>query len=75
MDVSSFAKRDAIAQQRLLTAVTVLSERFGLGEQSLTVQAKDPLVKAMIQREKLADMLETLVVATEPKPKPSKAAA
>ena len=75
MDVSSFAKRDADAQKRLLAAVAVLSLRFGLGEQSLTVQAKDPLVKAMIQREKLADVLEALVVATEPKAKPGKAAA
>ena len=74
MDVSSFAKRDAIAQQRLLTAVTVLSERFGLGEQSLAVQAKEPAIKAMLQREKLADVLEALVIATEPKPKAGKAA-
>lgn len=74
MDVSSFAKRDADAQRRLLAAVAVLSERFGLGEQSLAVQAKDPLVKAMIQREKLADVLDALVIATEPKPKPGKAA-
>lgn len=69
MDVSSFAKRDADAQRRLLAAVTVLSERFGLGEQSLSVQAKEPLVRAMIQREKLADVLDALVIATEPKPK------
>ena len=69
MDVSSFAKRDADAQKRLLAAVAVLSERFGLGEQSLSVQAKEPLVKAMIQREKLADVLDALVIATEPKPK------
>ena len=69
MDVSSFAKRDADAHKRLLASVTVLSLRFGLGEQSLAVQAKDPLVKAMAQREKLADMLEALVIATEPKPK------
>lgn len=75
MDVSSFAKRDADAQRRLLTAVTKLSERFNMGEQSLAVQAKDPLVKAMVQREKLADVLEALVVATEPKPKPGKASA
>ena len=74
MDVSSFAKRDAVAQQRLLAAVTVLSERFGLGEQSLTVQAKEPAIKAMIQREKLADVLEALVIATEPKPKAGKTA-
>ena len=69
MDVSSFAKRDADAQKRLLAAVAVLSVRFGLGEQSLSVQAKEPLVKAMIQREKLADVLDALVIATEPKPK------
>lgn len=69
MDVSSFAKRDADAQKRLLAAVAVLSERFGLGEQSLSVQAKEPLVKAMIQREKLADVLDALAIATEPKPK------
>ena len=69
MDVSSFAKRDADAQKRLLAAVAVLSERFGLGEQSLSVQAKEPLVRAMIQREKLADVLDALVIATEPKPK------
>lgn len=69
MDVSSFAKRDADAQRRLLAAVAVLSERFGLSEQSLSVQAKEPLVRAMIQREKLADLLDALVIATEPKPK------
>lgn len=74
MDVSSFARRDADAQRRMLAAVAVLSERFGLGEQSLSVQAKEPLVRAMIQREKLADMLEALIAATEPKSKPGKAA-
>lgn len=68
MDVSSYAQRNAVAQNRLLAAVAVLSERFGLSEQSLDVQAKDPVIRAMIQRERIADMLDALVIATEPKP-------
>lgn len=69
MNLSAYAKRDADAQKRILEAVGILSRRFGLGEHALTVQAKEPAVKAMLQREQIAAVLEDLVTATEPKSK------
>jgi len=64
--------RDQVAQDRIVQAAKVLAARFGCHEQSaalVTVQAHDPLVRAMLQRERVADLLEALVTATEPNAK------
>lgn len=59
--------RDQIAQDRIVQAARQLAGRFGCDQEAgalVTVQAHDPLVRAMLQRERVADLLEALVVAT-----------
>jgi len=70
MHIGARAARDQVAQERAIAALAVLAERHGIDAPDLTVQARDPLVRAMMQRERIADALEALVAATEPKPAP-----
>ncbi len=67
MDKGSLGARDQRAQERMVRTATTLAERFGVVMPSTllaAVQAKDPAVKAMFQREAVADLLERLVDAT-----------
>lgn len=62
------AARDHSAQSRILAAATTLAERFGLSSellQNIQVQRGDPAVRAMLEREAIADLLDTLVDVTE----------
>jgi hypothetical protein len=68
MRVTIRAARDQSAQTRILAAATTLAERFGLSPellQNIQVQRGDPAVRAMLERESIADLLETLVDVTE----------
>ncbi len=73
MNLAIRAARDEVAQQRLLTAATELAGRFEnaglpvLVARLQSAQARDPDIRAMQQRENLADILEALVAATAPK--------
>ncbi len=67
MRVTIRAARDQSAQTRILAAATTLARRFGLSPellQNIQVQRGDPAVRAMLEREAIADLLETLVDAT-----------
>jgi hypothetical protein len=68
MRVTIRAARDQGAQIRILAAASTLAERFGLSQellQNIQVQRGDPAVRAMLEREAIADLLETLVDVTE----------
>ncbi len=58
-------KRNATAQARILSVATVLAAHFNVGPEkvgALTVQEKDPLVKAMKEREAVADLLDGIAL-------------
>jgi hypothetical protein len=58
-------KRNATAQARILSTSAVLASHFGVDPvvvTSLTVQEKDPLVKAMKEREAVADLLDGIAL-------------
>jgi hypothetical protein len=64
MDKSSLGRRNEIAGRRIITAAKALAVRFDLdGEviDGLTVQAQDKDVRALKEREAVADLLERLV--------------
>lgn len=67
MDKGVLGARNQRAQARIIAAASILAERFGLGEQSLVVQQRDPAVKALLERERVADLLEALVAAVPAK--------
>jgi hypothetical protein len=68
MEISILAARDAIAQARIIAAAEALAKRYDLAQNVVAVpgNVRDPKVRAMQQREQLADLLEA-VVAVAPK--------
>jgi len=74
MDKSIRAARDQVAMERILSASTVLAGRFELQLPDMPTTGRDKQVLAMQQREAVADLLERLAEATEPKAKAIKAA-
>lgn len=74
MHPTILAKRNAIAQSRLVAATQTLAERFSLptGE-SVPASVREPAVRGMLERESMADLLESIAQATAPKPKPKRA--
>lgn len=62
MHPSAYGRRNEIAQNRLVAAGRVLAQALGLDgnlvEAVARVQGSDPQIKALIQRERLADLLE-----------------
>jgi hypothetical protein len=63
MKNSILARRDDIAQARIIAAIGKLAVRFGVDVPSLDVRARAPAVRAMLQREIVADFLESLIDA------------
>lgn len=76
MTKTILAARQSAAQERLLKAASDLAERFETLTEKVevlkTVQSKDVEVLGLMQREAVADILETLVKTTEPKSKTTK---
>ncbi len=76
MTKTILAARQSAAQERLLKAASDLAERFEALTEKVdalkTVQSKDVEVLGLMQREAVADILETLVKTTEPKSKTTK---
>lgn len=71
MRIATRAARDHKAQARIVTAAERLAERFGLDMtmvNDLRVQRGDPATRAMLQREAVAVLLESVVNLTEPEP-------
>lgn len=68
MDPGIRAARDQVAQETMTRVLAVLAERFEFAMPDLRVQARDPQVRAMLQRERLAAALVDLEEATAPKP-------
>lgn len=69
MRIATRAARDHKAQARIVMAAETLAERFGLDMslvEGLRVQRGDPATRAMLQREAVADLLESVVNLTEP---------
>jgi hypothetical protein len=65
MHILILSKRNAEAQIRMIAAANRLARYFGLPAdlvQALTVQEKDPQVRAMRERESVTALLETLAV-------------
>lgn len=70
MRTSILAARDETAQKRITAAAGTLADRFDLAEcvtRLAAAQSRDAAVEAMQQREVIADLLEALITATEPK--------
>lgn len=58
-------KRNATAQARIISTAVVLSAHFNVDPEkvsALTVQEKDPLVKAMKEREAVADLMDGIAL-------------
>jgi|GEM_PF-4662411 ABC-type phosphate transport system auxiliary subunit len=76
MTKTILAARQSAAQERLLKAASDLAERFETLTEKVevlkTVQSKDVEVLGLMQREAVADILETLAKTTEPKSKTTK---
>lgn len=71
MTAEQRARRDALAQERLMLAAGVLAGRFGVRPPAELVTFRGPPeVRAMKQREELAKFLVGLVVATAAKVEP-----
>lgn len=67
MKAEQRTRRDALAQEKLMLAAEVLGERFGVGmPRDLVTFRGPPEVRAMRQREELAEFLVGLVMATAP---------
>jgi len=70
MDIGTLAKRDAIAQARIMAAAKHLAITFSLPSEMITAldsqRAKDPRTAAMQQREFIADLLEIVAAAQMP---------
>lgn len=59
-------KRNAMAQSRILSTATVLAEHFKVDPARVTalkVQEKDQLVKALKEREGVADLLDGIALS------------
>lgn len=71
MRLAILAARDERAQMRMMAAAQVLAQRFGLDAQAadLTVPKRDAQAAAVLQREKMAELLEQVVAVTEVKAK------
>lgn len=64
MDKGTLGARNEVATKRMVEAASRLGDLFGIEPgyvAALTVSDKDPLVRAMKQREAVADLLEELV--------------
>lgn len=67
MTPGAIAKRNADATERMTQAAATLAERFGVDPSGLNVSAVGgPEVKALREREAVADLLEALVACTTP---------
>jgi len=58
-------KRNAGAMQRILTTSKLLAERYKIDPalaSALKVQEKDPIVRAMKEREAVADLLDSIAL-------------
>lgn len=73
MEIGIMAARDATAQARIIAAAEALAARLGIenGVVAVPSNVRDPRVRAMQQREQLAELLEAVVAAM---PAPRKAA-
>ena len=65
MQLGILAARDARAQEQIIETAEALAKRFGLKARIAHVPGRDPLVKAMKQREQVAELLTELVKALE----------
>lgn len=63
------AKRNAIAQARMIQAALTLAEKHGLPAPEIPVSGRDAAVLAMAQREVIAVFLEALAEAETSKAK------
>jgi DNA uptake protein ComE-like DNA-binding protein len=62
--LAALAAREEVAVKRIVAAMQKLGEQFGLDVSPLeAVQARDPRIRAMKQKEVVADLLEQLVDA------------
>lgn len=72
MDVGIRAAKDQRAQERIIAGALLIAERFGidpaLAEAVRKAQGRDVAVVAMKQREAIADLIDAIVVLTEPTP-------
>jgi len=68
MDIGTLARRDAIAQARIMAAAKSLAATLSLPSEMVAAldgqRAKDPRTAAMQQREFIADLLEMVVSAS-----------
>jgi hypothetical protein len=64
------AIRQAEALSRMQAAVTALSARFALPAVDLAPQQRDPDLARALQLEAVAELLDALVVTTQPQPEP-----
>ena len=73
MEIGIMAARDAMAQARIIAAAEALAARLSIenGVVAVPGNVRDPRVRAMQQREQLADLLDAIVAAM---PTPRKAA-
>ena len=58
-------KRNSIAQSRILNSSALLAQHFGIDAvlvSALTVQEKDAVVKAMKEREAVANLLDAIAI-------------
>jgi hypothetical protein len=62
MRLSNLAARDDRAQKRMMDAADQLAKIKGLDAPDFRIQARDPAVRAMRQREAVADFLEALLL-------------
>lgn len=69
MHQDALAKRNAVAQDRMIAAALLLAERHGIPAPEIPLTGRDTAVLAMAQREVLAAFLESLAAIEAPKGK------
>lgn len=69
MHQDMLAKRNALAQDRMITAALALAEKFDIPAPAIPLSGRDAAVLAMTQREVIAVFLESLIAAETPKAK------
>ena len=65
----TLARRNALAQDRMIKAAMALAEKHGLPAPEIPTSGRDAAVLAMAQREVIAVLLEALAEAESPKAK------
>jgi len=68
MHILQLSRRNSSAQGRMLYAARMLAKKFELAPQlatALRVQQKDPVIRAMMEREAMATLLEELAKSAD----------